>query len=440
MTERPLRIAWLGPAPGGYSGVRGVAAELLLGLSGLGHEIDCFLPAAEGQGVVNVAGNEQISFGEGNLSFGEGVRFVWGTSRWEWNRWYSRNRVMAFASGIVARGVASLRLRREVMRRHRERPYDLVYQFSSIETPALPGRLARSVPLVIHPETHIAGELRWLLAERHLALRCQPRAVFAAVAAMLITRSRLQRRSIGRAGLLVCISSVFRDHLVRDYGFPIERTVVVPNPMRAERFAVGQRPLGQPPTVLVLGRISVRKGLDDALALARLLLERDVPVRMRIVGGPTLWSDYTKLLDELPENVEYLGLLSAAEVTAELARCDVLLQPAKYEPFGLTVAEALAAGLPVVATSEVGAIEGVDPTVGAVAAPGDVAAMADALARILAELSRDPAGVRAVARREAERLYAPEMVCERISAALQALVGEPEPEAGRQSEHAAAAT
>jgi glycosyltransferase involved in cell wall biosynthesis len=423
VTERRLRIAWLGPAPGGYSGVRGVAAELLLGLSEMGHAIDCFLPAADGQGTVSVAGNEQVTFGEGNLSFGDGVRFVWGTSRWEWNRWYSRNKVMAFASGIVARGVASLRLRRQVLRRHREQPYDLVYQFSSIETPALPRRLARSVPLVIHPETHIAGELRWLLAERDLALRCQPRPVFAAVAAMLMVRARLQRRSIRRASLVICISSVFRDHLVRDYGVPPEQTVVVPNPMRAARFVLSERTIGRPPTVLVLGRISVRKGLEDVISLARLLLAREVPVCIRIFGGPTLWSDYTRLLDDLPENAEYLGLLSAAEVTAELARDDVLLQAAKYEPFGLTVAEALAAGVPVLATSEVGAIEGVEGEVAAVVEPGDVAGMADALTLMLEGLASDPGGLRSLARSEAERLFAPEAVCERISTALQALVG-----------------
>ena len=80
MPGKPLRIAWLGPTPGGTSGVRGVAAELLLGLSRSGHQIDCFFPAAEGQANVLVAGDERIAFGEGNLAFGENVRFVWGTS------------------------------------------------------------------------------------------------------------------------------------------------------------------------------------------------------------------------------------------------------------------------------------------------------------------------------------------------------------------------
>jgi glycosyltransferase involved in cell wall biosynthesis len=423
MPAKPLRIAWLGPTPGGYAGVRGVAAELLGGLARRGHQIDCFFPAAEDQAHVKIAGDEQVTFGEGNLAFGDNVTFVWGTSRWQWNRWYSRGKVSAFASGMLARGVASLRLRREIARRHRQQPYDLVYQFSNIETPGLPASLARAVPLVIHPETHIAGELRWLIAERRLCLRCQPPYIFVIVATIMFFRALAQRHAIRRASLLICISSVFRDHLVHDYGFPVERTVVVPNPVRTDRYSSADRSSGEPPTVLVLGRISTRKGIEDVVAVARVLLERDVDVRLRVVGGPSLWSDYTKLLEDLPgANAEYGGHLGAAEIPAELAHSDILLQASKYEPFGLTVAEALAAGVPVVATSEVGAIEGVDRAVVAEVTPGDVDGMASAITTMLAELDRGSEEMHARARAEAKRLFAPEVICEQISTALERLV------------------
>ena len=425
MAAKTLRIAWLGPTPGGTSGVRGVAAELLLGLSRRGHRIDCFFPAAEGQSNVLVAGDERIAFGEGNLAFGENVRFVWGTSTWQWGRWYSRGKVSAFLSGMVARALASLRLRREISRRHAEQPYDLVYQFSNIETPGLPSRMARTVPLVIHPETHIAGELRWMWAERRLALRSQPAATVALVAAVSVLRSLVQWRSAGRAALLICISSVFRDHLVHDYRFPRERTLVVPNPMRAERF-LGVEPAPQrPPVILVLGRISVRKGVEDVIALARLLAERGVEVKVRVIGGPSLFSDYTKLLEDLPAGAEHVGNIASAEVPGELARASVLLQASRYEPFGLTVAEALAAGVPVVGTSEVGAIEGVERSVVTEVEPGDVEAMAAAIVATLGRLEREGERIHAVARAEAQRLFAPEVVCERISAALVELVDGP---------------
>ena len=148
--------------------------------------------------------------------------------------------IAAFATGMLSRSVASLRLRREIARRHRREPYDLVYQFSTIETPALPSGIRRSVPLVIHPETHSAGELRLLIAERRLSLHCQPPHIFALVTLIMAFRTLVQRMSIRRARLLVCISSVFRDHLVHDYGFPAQATVVGPQP-RAHRSLHGQR-------------------------------------------------------------------------------------------------------------------------------------------------------------------------------------------------------
>ena len=75
-------------------------------------------------------------------------------------------------------------------------------------------------------------------------------------------------------------------------------------------------------------------------------------------------------------------------------------------------------------TSEVGAIEGVDRSVAVEVVPGDVEAMAGAIARLLEVLSAGGAGeLRSLARSEAERLFAPEVVCERISDALERLAG-----------------
>jgi glycosyltransferase involved in cell wall biosynthesis len=411
MSRSELRIAWLGSAPAEGGGVPGVALELLDGLSALGHRIDCFFPSDGYRPPARLAGNERLAF-------------YTGTSGWQWDRWYSRTRASAFLTGLLARAVASMRLRREIARRHAIEPYDLVYQFSNIEGPAVPARIVRNVPLVIHPETHTAGELRFLIAERRLAARSgQPRRMRAMAVAIMAARSLLQRARIRRARLLVCISGCFRDHLVRDYGYPRERTVVIPNPVQLDRFSAVRRAAGAPQTVLVLGRIAVRKGIDDVVSVARLLLERGIDARVRVVGGPSLWSDYTRLLDDLPpECAEYAGQVPAAEVPDELARCDVLLQASRYEPFALTVAEALACGVPVIASTQVGAIEGVDGRVASAVSPGDVEGYAGAIADALGRTEANRAKIAQVARGEAQRLFAAEVVCRRISLALEAMV------------------
>ena len=410
MSGRSLRIAWLGAGPGAREsgGVPGVATDLLQGFARRGHRVDCLFPGAS-------RSLPERLHGEDNLTF------VWGTAVQRWDRWYSRTRIGAFASGLLVRALGSLRLRREVARRHALEPYDVIYQFSNIESLAVPSRLRHRVPLVIHPETHVLGELKFLIAERELARRSGSTRTLAIAVTIMAARALVQRIRIRRADLLVCISAVFRDHLVADYGFPAQKTIVIPNPVRMERFAETPRPLREPAAVLVLGRVSARKGVEHVVAVARELLARGVHARVRVVGGPSMWSDYTKLLEQLPANAEFVGRIEPADIPAELARTDVLLQASKYEPFGLTVAEALASGVPVVATSEVGASEGVDGAVMSVLAPGDVPGMADAVQATIERLRTDAAGLRALARAEAERLFASERVCDRVVEAVQAL-------------------
>lgn len=407
-----LHIAWLGAGPRSKEtgGVPGVATDLLFGLAELGHRVDCMFAGRQNE-------LPQRLLEHPNLTF------VWSGTSWRWGGWYNRTRIAVFVTGLIARALSSLRLRREVARRHQADPYDVVYQFNNIETLSLPAGMRRTVALVIHPEVHMRGEMRALVREWRLALRSQPAPVLAVALAVTWLRSLVQRLLIRRADLVVCISAVFRDHLVRDYGVPVARTVVVPNPVRLSRFAEVDldRGLGEPPAILVLGRIAVRKGIEEVIAIARLLAEQGPDVRIRVIGRASLWSNYIPLLEALPANAEFVGHIQPGEVPGELDRSDVLLQASWYEPFGLTVAEALAAGVPVVATSEVGAIESVDRSVGAAPAPGDVPALLQAIRTMLERLAQSPSQTRHAARAEAERLFAPDMVCERISHELQEL-------------------
>jgi glycosyltransferase involved in cell wall biosynthesis len=269
----------------------------------------------------------------------------------------------------------------------------------------------------------MAGELRALWAERRIARRCQSLPRFIFVASVLGLRAVVERIAIRRAALLVCISAVFRDHLVRDYGFPLNATVLIPNPVRLERFAEVKRVRSEPPTVLVLGRVVTRKGVDDVVSVSHILDALGSGVRVRIVGEPSLASDYIPLLADLPKGTaEYCGSVPGVKVSCELARSNVLLQASRYEPFGLTVAEALAAGVPVVATTAVGAIEGVSAQVAIVVEPGNVNAMADGIMDLLDRAGRHPNTIESTARSEAARLFAADLVCEQISEALGDLI------------------
>jgi glycosyltransferase involved in cell wall biosynthesis len=422
MAERKrLHIAWLGSAPieGGSAG--GAGTELLDGLAALGHRIDCFFPSQPREVPARLAKYDNLTIN-------------WGTSGWRWDRWYSRTKPGAFVTGLLARAMASLKLQREVLRSHERDPYDLFFQNQSIEALGVPSSVARTVPLVMCPQTEMAAELRCLLAEWRLSLRCQPPYILVLVASVMLFRAIVQRVKIRKVKLLICISSVFRDHMVHDYGFPVSDTVVIQNPINLERFSdvdSSAKQTGEPPIILVPTRIAVRKGIEDVVAVAKTLRDRGVNARIRVVGGPSLFSDYRKLLDDLPpENSEYAGAVSHSEMPHEFRSCDMILLPSKFDPCPLAVLEALACGVPVVGTSEVGSIENVDRSVTAELQPGDIDGLATAITEMLERLQSEPVQTRALARAEAERLFAPEVICGQISDALEGLVagtGGPDP-------------
>ena len=407
-----LHIAWLGPVPTENGGVGEVATHLLAGLANLGHRIECFMPGSVSELPESLTGKPNLSF-------------TGSPDRWQWNRWYSRSPLAAFATGLYSRGRAFIQLRRTIAERHAEDPFDLIYQFSNIETVAVPRAIAREVPLVIHPQTHAAGELRWLVAERDLARRSHSSIRSLIATALFSVRTLVQRATIGRARLLVCISSVFRDHIVRDYGFPRDGTVVIPSPVDLSRFEQVQSAGAQqePPVALVVGRIALRKGVEQIVELSQVLAERGSDVHLRIVGGHSLWSDYRPLLKDLNgRNATYAGSVPADAIPNELRDAAMLIQASKFEPFGLTVAEALATGVPAIGTTEVGALEGTSKLSALTVPVGNAAALADAVEETSRRLKTDPVGVRQAARADSERLFYPPAVCQQISDALEELV------------------
>jgi glycosyltransferase involved in cell wall biosynthesis len=136
------------------------------------------------------------------------------------------------------------------------------------------------------------------------------------------------------------------------------------------------------PTVLFVGRLMPHKGADLLVDVARRLVADGVDVR--IVGdGPERGA--VEALASSSKRVTFLGPKPAEEVHSEMAAAWLVLVPSREEPWGVVVHEALAAGTPVVATTEVGSTTDLidDAAVGRVVAP-DAAALYEACTSLLA--------------------------------------------------------
>ena len=113
-----------------------------------------------------------------------------------------------------------------------------------------------------------------------------------------------------------------------------------------------------PQEVLFLGRVTAKKRLDvllEAFAEPRL---RDLDARLTVAGpiDARLAYDPLELAAQLgvADRVDFLGQVDAAMRRRLLARAAIFVLPSEDESFGVAVAEALAAGCPVIATSQVG--------------------------------------------------------------------------------------
>ncbi len=396
----------MGPTPTDDGGVTFVGTQLLREMVAAGAEVDCFVTSPR----------ELVA---PSLVEGDGLSIVAAPIAWEWDRWYSRTPMGASLSGRLARVRGQAHLAELIAERHRARRYDVLYQFSQSEFTPLRRRRAVLPPIVVHPETHAAGELRWHRREAALSRRCETRRARTVARATLVARTQWQKRELPTADRVLGVSAVFAEHLIADYAIPRERVGVVPNPIDLERFHLSPRHDAPPPeelTVLFVSRISARKGVDLVVALSHRLHDLAGRARIQVVGGPTTWSDYRPLLADLdPQVASFVGTVEPQRIAELYRSADLLLQPSRYEPFGLTVGEALASGVPVVATDEVGAVDGVDPAVCAVIAPGDLDALEASVRAMLARMrSPERTAIRRLARAEAQRLMAPDLIAARL--------------------------
>ncbi|WP_174296744.1 glycosyltransferase family 4 protein [Sphingomonas bacterium] len=131
-----------------------------------------------------------------------------------------------------------------------------------------------------------------------------------------------------------------------------------------------------------LGRLVLEKGLDVFADVAAALRARGVPHRVLVVGeGPA--RDW--FASRVPE-AAFAGFQHGDDLGRAVASMDVLFNPSLTETWGQVTSEAMAAGVPVVAARATGAMDLVeDGRTGFLVPPRDVAAYADAIARIVAD-------------------------------------------------------
>jgi glycosyltransferase involved in cell wall biosynthesis len=196
------------------------------------------------------------------------------------------------------------------------------------------------------------------------------------VAAIEMTVQRL--RGTLRRGIRTFVSpSTFLARKLEEFGWPADRVRVVPNGVDPSRFAVADRPGSG---FLYAGRLSREKGLGTLFAA----VDRASGVRLAVAGeGPA----EEELRRSASARIELAGHLERKELLARLRGARALVLPSEwYENAPLAALEALASGVPVVASRIGGNPEIVrDGETGLLFEPGDAEGLAERLRRLEAD-------------------------------------------------------
>lgn len=216
-------------------------------------------------------------------------------------------------------------------------------------------------------------------------------------------------RQLPQAAAVVAVGRHQLDRLAPFH--PPARQALIPCGAPLDLFARAPLPdqTGDTVRFVSVGRMSHEKGMVESLRAFE-IVAADVPgAELVLIGFGALFDEVQAMVAASPvgDRVRLTGRLGSEEIAAELAAAQVYLQHSReydgwVEGFGVTLTEAGAAGLPLVASASGGLVDQIeDGENGVLFPPGDVAAQAAAMLR----LARDP-GLRAEMGAAARRLAA----------------------------------
>jgi glycosyltransferase involved in cell wall biosynthesis len=194
-------------------------------------------------------------------------------------------------------------------------------------------------------------------------------------------------RSARRASRVIVVSELTKRDLIELSGVPAERITVVPNGVSDRFRADGPEANGQP-YALVVGSLERRK--DPLTAVEGFALLGSEELRLVFAGpdrGDGAAARAAAEQQGIAQRVEFKGHVSDEELAALYRGAACLVFPSRDEGFGLPLLEAMASGVPVVAT-RAGALPEIAGDAAILVEPGNPAELAGGIERALADRER----------------------------------------------------
>jgi glycosyltransferase involved in cell wall biosynthesis len=233
-----------------------------------------------------------------------------------------------------------------------------ILDFHRVEPLALFSKDARPKNVMLHQDMHVIRSADSDIGWRHAAwlYECiEPRLLARADRVFCVRRTAVERYREGDPGA----AEKYR-FISTSVDTSVFRPLTSPDERRAHRQRVASR-FGSPAELLVwVGRLDRQKDPVLLLEAMRCLADARPSVHLLVVGDGTLRSDVERRIRELGlrERVTLLGSCAPGEIAELLQAADLFVLSSAYEGMPIAVLEALAVGVPVVAT-DVGEIRSV---------------------------------------------------------------------------------
>lgn len=231
--------------------------------------------------------------------------------------------------------------------------------------------------------------------------------------------------SYRRLDRTLAVSEEARACVLRHFPGPVD---ILPNGVNLERFRPGLRRLERfddgVPNILFVGRHDPRKGLPELMLACRALALEGIPFRLVIVGDGSLRRRIEGMArGPLTGRVHFEGRVTNENLPRYYASADIFCSPARGgESFGIVLLEAMASGVPIVATDLPGYRTVLTPGAeGLMTPPRDPGSLHAALKTLLARPDqRAEMGARGI---ETARRYAWPTIAGRLEEIYGSLVG-----------------
>jgi len=209
---------------------------------------------------------------------------------------------------------------------------------------------------------------------------------------------KYNKSMIKLADKVVAITDAQKRAILKEVRIPESRVTVIPHGIDLKEFtrtdSLSLRAVirkshnisNDDPILLFVGRLDTYKGVEDAIEALSYLVETYPNARLLLVGPPGS-CDMQKLMDyialkKIEGNVYFIGMVERSDLIAYYYASDIFIFPSRLEGFGIVLAEAMAAGLPVI-VYDLAPINSVVGDAGMLISSGDTKALASMAGKLL---------------------------------------------------------